>query len=122
MLKKTATKKSRIYVVFGAGGERDRSKRPEMARISEKFAKHTFIVPDNPRTEDPKKIIKDILSGFSYNNYSLFNDRRKGLEEAIINSKKNDIIVIFGKGREEYQDVGNGRIYYSDLKVIQDYQ
>jgi UDP-N-acetylmuramoyl-L-alanyl-D-glutamate--2,6-diaminopimelate ligase len=57
-----------IYVVFGAGGERDKLKRPQMAQISEKFATHTFVVPDNPRKENPKTISKDIIAGFNCNN------------------------------------------------------
>ena len=111
-----------IYVVFGAGGERDKLKRPQMAQISEKFATHTFIVPDNPRKEDPKAITKDIITGFSCNNYSLFENREKGLKKALYLAKKNDLIVILGKGREKYQKVGDLKIYHSDLKVIQDFQ
>ena len=111
-----------IYVVFGAGGERDRLKRPQMAQISEKFATHTFVVPDNPRKENTKTITKDIIAGFNCNNYSLFENREKGLIKALSLAKKDDLIIILGKGRENYQKIGNLKIQHSDLKVIQNFQ
>ena len=123
---KTINKKvfglNNIYVVFGAGGERDKIKRPQMAQISEKFATHTFVVPDNPRSENPKTITKDIISGFNGNNYSLFENREKGLKKALSLAKKDDLIIILGKGRENYQKIGNLKIHHSDLKVIQNFQ
>ena len=123
---KTINKKvfglNNIYVVFGAGGERDKIKRPQMAQISEKFATHTFVVPDNPRSENPKTITKDIISGFNGNNYSLFENREKGLKKALSLAKKDDLIIILGKGRENYQKIGNLKIDHSDLKVIQNFQ
>ena len=111
-----------IYVVFGAGGERDRLKRPRMAQISEKFATHTFVVPDNPRKENTKTITKDIIAGFNCNNYSLFENREKGIKKALSLAKKDDLIIILGKGRENYQKIGNLKIQHSDLKVIQNFQ
>ena len=111
-----------IYVVFGAGGERDRLKRPQMAQISEKFATHTFVVPDNPRKENTKTITKDIIAGFNCNNYSLFENREKGLKKALSLAKKDDLIIILGKGRENYQKIGNLKIRHSDLKIIQNFQ
>jgi len=121
-INKTVFGLNNIYVVFGAGGDRDKLKRPQMAQISEKFATHTFIVPDNPRKENPKTITSDIIAGFSCNNYSLFENRQKGLEKALSLARRNDLIVILGKGRENYQKIGNLKIQHSDLKVIQNFQ
>ena len=111
-----------LYVLFGAGGDRDKSKRKRMGSIVENFATHAFIVPDNPRTEDQVAIFKDIKSGFKKNNYTLFNDRDLGVKTVISNSKKNDIVVILGKGRENYQIIGKNKVYQSDLDIIKSHQ
>ena len=95
-----------LYVLFGAGGDRDKSKRKKMGSIVENFATHAFIVPDNPRTEDQVAIFKDIKSGFKKNNYTLFDDRDLGVKTVIGNSKESDVVVILGKGRENYQIIG----------------
>ena len=95
-----------LYVLFGAGGDRDKSKRKKMGSIVETFATHAFIVPDNPRTEDQVAIFKDIKSGFKKNNYTLFDDRDLGVKTVIGNSKESDVVVILGKGRENYQIIG----------------
>ena len=70
---------SDIYVVFGAGGDRDVDKRSGMAEIVEKYAKHAFITPDNPRNENQNKIASDIKMGFKSSNYTVYDDRKKGL-------------------------------------------
>ena len=93
-----------------------------MGSIVEKFATHAFIVPDNPRTEDQVAIFKDIKSGFKKNNYTLFDDRDLGVKTVIGNSKESDIIVILGKGRENYQIIGKSKVYQSDLDIIKSYQ
>ena len=111
-----------LYVLFGAGGDRDKSKRKKMGSIVENFATHTFVVPDNPRTENPISIFKDIKSGFKKNNYTFFNDRNLGLRTVIGNSQEKDIIVILGKGRENYQLIGKKKIYQSDLDIIESYK
>ena len=121
-LKEVSLDDSYLYVVFGAGGDRDASKRPEMARIAEIFATHCFVTPDNPRTEDPNQISKEIIGGFSGSNFTVFKDRRAGLEDALNRSEKNDIVAILGKGREEYQDIKSKKEFYSDLEIIRRYQ
>lgn len=111
-----------LYVVFGAGGDRDKSKRPEMARIAEMFASHCFITPDNPRSENPDTISQEVISGFTSSNYSVFSDRELGLVTAIEQAEKNDIIVVLGKGRETYQEISGKKEYYSDINIIEKYQ
>ena len=111
-----------LYVLFGAGGDRDKLKRKQMGTIVENYATHAFIVPDNPRTEDPVQIFKNIKSGFKKNNYTLFNDRDIGIKTVLSNLKENDIVVILGKGRENYQIIGNDKIYQSDLDIIKSFQ
>tara|TARA_X000001036_G_scaffold433051_1_gene469998 strand:+ start:18140 stop:19591 length:1452 start_codon:yes stop_codon:yes gene_type:complete len=111
-----------LYVVFGAGGERDKNKRPQMARIAELFSNYCFITPDNPRNENLENINKDIISGFTKTNYKIFNDRAEGIRSAFRIAKRNDIIAILGKGREEYQDIAGRKRSYSDQKIIREWQ
>ena len=93
-----------------------------MGSIVETFETHAFIVPDHPRTEDQVSIFKDIKSGFKKNNYTFFNDRNLGLKTVIGNSKKSDVVVILGKGRENYQIIGKKKVFQSDLDIIKSYQ
>ena len=120
-LKELQGNKGHIYVVFGAGGDRDKNKRSHMAQILETYAKHCFITPDNPRFEKQNQINAQIIEGFKKNRYSIYNNRNKGIEAALKISKKNDIVAILGKGREKYQDIQGRKIYHSDLDVLKEY-
>ena len=121
MIKKLLKNNGRIYVVFGAGGNRDKSKRSHMAKILEKYAKHCFITPDNPRYENQSQINAQIIEGFKNNKYSIYDNRDEGIKAAIKISKKNDIVAILGKGREKFQDIQGKKIYHSDLDILKEY-
>mgnify|MGYP001216893293 CR=1 FL=1 len=112
--------KGHIYVVFGAGGDRDQNKRSHMAQILEMYAKHCFITPDNPRFEKQSQINAQIIKGFKKNKYSIFNNRNKGIQAALNISKRNDIVAILGKGREKYQDIKGEKIYHSDIDILKE--
>ena len=121
-LKELLKKDNKIYSIFGAGGDRDRKKRPEMAKIAEIFCYKCFIAPDNPRNENINEINKDIVAGFTKNCYEVFYDRTEALNKALKLAVENDIIVIFGKGREEYQEVKGKKLFHSDYKIISEWQ
>ena len=108
----------RIIVVFGAGGERDRGKRPLMAKAVEKFADLAVVTSDNPRSEDPKLIAAEVVSGFRVLKPLVELDRRKAIEKALNLAQEGDAVVIAGKGHERYQIIGKERIPFSDREVV----
>lgn len=122
-LSKIVNHQGRMYVVFGAGGERDQLKRAEMGQIAEKYCYHSYVTPDNPRNEDLESINEQIILGFKRKeNYSIFTDRIEGLHNALRRAKRNDLVAILGKGREEYQEINGIKEAHSDLKIIRMYQ
>ena len=112
---------SDLHVIFGAGGDRDKKKRAIMANIVEKYANHIYVTPDNPRYEKQCEINNQIISGFKSNRFSVYEDREKGIEEAICKAKTNDIIAVLGKGREPYQEILGKKIPHSDLEIVRRY-
>ena len=112
--------KNKLTVIFGCGGERDKTKRPRMAKQAENFADRVIVTSDNPRSESPDAIIDDILKGFSNPNsekISVEPDREKAIEIAIESAEKNDIILIAGKGHETYQIIGSETIEFDDKQI-----
>ena len=105
--------KGRLIAVFGCGGDRDPIKRPIMGEIGVKLADHTIITSDNPRTEDPMAIIRDITANLVDGSWEIIEDRRKAIRYAMDIAKKDDIIVLAGKGHETYQEI-NGVKYHLD--------
>ena len=112
-------KKGRLIVVFGCGGDRDRSKRPLMAAAAERYGDEIIVTTDNPRTEDPMAIIADVEKGFQSDRYNLICDREEAIYEAILRADPQDIVVIAGKGHETYQEVHGVKNPFDDVIVAQ---
>lgn len=114
--------KGNIITVFGCGGDRDATKRPLMGKISQKLSDICIVTSDNPRTEDPKLIIDDILDGLDKENrnYKVIIDRKEAIEEAIKTAKKDDIVIIAGKGHENYQIIGETKHHFDDKEIARD--
>ena len=107
-----------LYCVFGCGGDRDTGKRPLMGRVAERLADKVIMTTDNPRSESPAKIIDEILAGFhSAAKVTVIEDRSAAIAWAISNAGPSDVVLIAGKGHEDYQEVGGKRYAFSDLAL-----
>jgi UDP-N-acetylmuramoyl-L-alanyl-D-glutamate--2,6-diaminopimelate ligase len=116
--------KGRLIVIFGCGGDRDKTKRPRMAQVAQQFADKIYVTSDNPRTEKPAAIIEDILAGFTNpqaDDIFIQPDRKIAIEEAIVNAGSNDIILIAGKGHENYQIIGAEKQHFSDIETAAEF-
>ena len=112
----------RMLLVFGCGGDRDQGKRPLMAAVAEKYADHSVLTDDNPRTEDGDQIIEHIAGGFSSaEKYVIDRDRRSAIQRAIEAAVAGDIVIVAGKGHEDYQIIGDQRLSFSDRHVVEEY-
>ena len=114
--------KKKITVVFGCGGERDKSKRRLMGKIAKKYCDKIFVTDDNPRNENPKKIRKDIMKGLKNSNAKEIGNRKKAILYALKKSYPNEVILIAGKGHENYQILGNKKIFLSDKNIIKNFK
>lgn len=108
--------KKRIITVFGCGGDRDKEKRPKMGEIASLYSHHVIITNDNPRTEDPNKIIEDILKGVK-RSHEVILDRHKAIFKAVSMLEKNDVVLIAGKGHEKYQIINDKKIPFDDKET-----
>ncbi len=116
-------KPARILLVFGCGGNRDRSKRPLMGKVAAALADRVYITSDNPRNEDPEKIIEEIYSGIVFwrrKKCEIIPDRKAAIAKALSDARENDWIVIAGKGHEQYQIIKNVFYPFDDRKVVQE--
>lgn len=117
------TKNERLICVFGCGGDRDKTKRPEMGDIATKKSTLAIITSDNPRTEDPLEIIKEIEAGVQPQNYSKYTsipDRKEAIKMAIKFAEPKDIVLVAGKGHETYQDIGGVKHHFDDKETIRE--
>jgi UDP-N-acetylmuramoyl-L-alanyl-D-glutamate--2,6-diaminopimelate ligase len=111
--------RGRLRVLFGCGGDRDKTKRPRMAAIAQKLADVVYVTSDNPRTETPQAIITDIVAGFSGNyraKASVEPDRRIAIEKVLSDASADDVVLIAGKGHENYQIVGTVKHHFDDVE------
>jgi UDP-N-acetylmuramoyl-L-alanyl-D-glutamate--2,6-diaminopimelate ligase len=114
-------KKGRLIAVFGCGGDRDATKRPIMGDIGTKFSDIAVITSDNPRTEDPKNIIDDILKGAKGTNYKVIPDRREAIGYALSIAKKDDVVLLLGKGQETYQILGTEKTHFDEREIVKEF-
>jgi UDP-N-acetylmuramoyl-L-alanyl-D-glutamate--2,6-diaminopimelate ligase len=107
----------RLILVFGCGGNRDRTKRPLMGAIADQYADYSFITSDNPRKEDPEEILRDIEAGFQQKNYEKVVDRKEAIARAIAMAQPRDIVLIAGKGHEKYQEFSDHTVPFDDVEI-----
>jgi UDP-N-acetylmuramoyl-L-alanyl-D-glutamate--2,6-diaminopimelate ligase len=112
--------KGRLIVVFGAGGDRDAGKRPEMGRIAAQGADLAIVTSDNPRTEDPERIIDEIERGMGSASRRRISDRREAIRFALREAGPQDVIVLAGKGHETYQIVGTEKRHFDEREVVRE--
>jgi len=112
--------RGRLIVVFGAGGDRDKGKRPIMGEIAERGADYAIVTSDNPRTEDPDAIIDDIEAGMRLKNHERVTDRRGAIERGLEIAEPSDIVLLAGKGHETYQIRGTTSYPFDERAIVQD--
>jgi len=110
----------RVIVVFGCGGDRDRSKRPRMGAVAAQWADRVFVTSDNPRTEDAAGIAREVLAGTGNAGATVVLDRRAAIGAALRAARPGDAVLIAGKGHEDYQIVGTQRLPFDDVQVARE--
>ena len=114
-------KKGRIITVVGCGGDRDPIKRPIMGNIASRKSDYVIFTSDNPRTEDPNKIMDDIIAGVKTNNYEIEIDRKKAIVKALDMIREGDVVLLLGKGHEDYQILGHEKVHLDDAEEVRKY-
>ena len=115
-----ALTKNRLIAVYGSGGDRDKVKRAEMGRIGSEIADLVIITSDNPRTEDPIAILKEISCDIQKTNYLAIEDRVEAIRLAMDMAEPGDVVVLAGKGHETYQIMPEGKVHFDEREVIAD--
>ncbi|MBR3942542.1 MAG: UDP-N-acetylmuramoyl-L-alanyl-D-glutamate--2,6-diaminopimelate ligase, partial [Clostridia bacterium] len=110
--------KGDVIILLGCGGDRDNKKRPIMGEIATTLADFAIITSDNPRTENPTKIIEDILAGVKGDRYTVIEDRRAAISYALHNAKKDDVVILAGKGHEDYQIIGKEKRHFDETEIL----
>lgn len=113
--------KGKVITIVGCGGDRDPVKRPIMGKIAAELSDYVIFTSDNPRTENPSKIIEDILSGVKTNNYEVELDRKLAIKKGLDMINENDVVLILGKGHEDYQIIGREKIHLDDSEEVLKY-
>lgn len=113
-------KEGRLILVFGCGGDRDKAKRPVMGEIASSLADLTIITSDNPRSEEPLAIINDIKKGLSGNSYKVIENRKDAIYAGVKAAEPRDVLLVAGKGHEDYQIIGDKVFHFSDREVIEE--
>jgi len=108
----------KLITVFGCGGDRDRAKRPLMGQAASELSDFVIITTDNPRSEDPADIARDIVGGIKNTNYSIQHDRELAIAEAVSLARRGDTVIVAGKGHEDYQEAQGIRVPFSDKEVL----
>lgn len=102
--------------MIGCGGDRDNGKRPKMAKIAVDYSTKPIFTSDNPRTEDPQEILNDMLAGVPNATPQVYVDRREAINKAVESAKSGDVILIAGKGHEDYQIIGQTKHHFDDCE------
>lgn len=115
-------KNGKVITIFGCGGDKDKSKRPVMGKFASELSDFAIITSDNPRSEDPFSIIDEIVSGITgKKNYEIIEDRDKAIRRGLEISEEGDIVLICGKGHENYQEIKGKKIHFDDKEVVEKY-
>jgi len=114
-------KEGNVITIVGCGGDRDRTKRPIMGHAAEMYSDYVIYTSDNPRTEDPKMIIDDILEGVEKDNHEVILDRKEAIIKGMSMLSDKDMLMILGKGHEDYQIIGREKIHFSDQEIVLEY-
>lgn len=116
-----ATARGKVITLVGCGGDRDPKKRPIMGNIAATKSDYVIFTSDNPRTEDPQKIMDDILAGVKTSNYEVELDRRKAIVRALDMIQDGDVVLLLGKGHEDYQILGHEKVHFDDAEEVKKY-
>ena len=112
--------RGRVVTLFGCGGNRDKAKRPIMGEIAGRYSDFLIVTSDNPRDEEPMSIITSVLEGVNKSGcpHVVIEDRRAAIKYALENAKEKDVIVLAGKGHENYQEIGGGKRHFDEKEIV----